>query len=154
MLIVASAAPAEAEGSFLPDGLFVSLGGGLVGTSLRDDDDRATGGIFSAKLGVPFVEVAAIEAQVDWIPDGDAYVVTVQERMPLLLDLGPVEPYVVAGIGWGEFGRSTQFALRAGGGIDFRVAENVAIGLDVTHVFLFEGVVDYTSFVFGARYGF
>ena len=141
-------AAAEDE-EFTHRGAFIGMGLGIAALTSGENREERT---LNVRLGVDIVDYMSMEAEVDWIPDGDTLVTTFQERFSPLK--GRWQPFALAGIGVMHVDSSDSRILgRFGAGCDFMFSNKLSASAQVSYLVV-ESVADFTIASLGLRLGF
>jgi hypothetical protein len=138
------------------DGWYAGIGGGYAFSEF-DGGSADDSGIVNLRAGYHFLRFAALEAQIEYLPqfgagsgkytgvDTALWAVWLNAKgYPTAPWTGLVQPYALFGIAW-MWERQTGFAvngsnenggfaMRFGGGIDFYVTENIVLTTDASWV--------------------
>jgi opacity protein-like surface antigen len=130
------------------------------------DVDRFSGGL-AGVAGIRANEMVAIEFEMEWIkgfdvegPTDEVYTMTWMLNGKLHLMTGRIQPFLMYGLGAlraaGNGESATDFAMRGGGGVDFWIDENIAVGAETEYVFPISNAkgFDYISVGLALKYRF
>jgi len=130
------------------------------------DVGKYSGGL-AGVAGYRANEMVAIELEMEWIKGFDLegttdeiYTMTWMLNGKLHLMTGRIQPFLMYGVGVMRAARDgmsgTDLAMRGGGGLDFWINENIAVGAETEYVFPISNVkgLDYISVGLAMKYRF
>lgn len=128
----------------------------LAGGSYTPDENfsSSTPLGFNVRAGARFNRWFAIEAQLDWFKnDGEGhnpYMVGGNTKVYPLA--GPIQPYVIAGVGAFTINNDARAMGRVGGGVEYYVTENIGVMLEATYMHAITSSLDYPVVSWGLAY--
>jgi opacity protein-like surface antigen len=176
VVMIGAAGQAQAQEDFSRPGFYVGTGLAL-GVEAWDDNGLLAMEVpigVDTWLGYRATPNLAVEVEIEYLNGFDPLVDPMdesQERISMdaltatgnlkaYLPVDRFQPFVLVGIGmttyWISSFSETAFSMRFGGGADYYLTENIALGMKATFVLMTGNLdgADYVSFTWGAQYRF